>query len=822
MIEKLKEILINYIDGDDRWGEKESSAYLSNLDRYFDRYQINDLFPYESYDIERDLFFNKETVGFIIEADPITNSDEKLLSDIDDLVNEVAQEEAYIQILLYADQKIDHILDFWEAPRLLQDPVIQTLASKRVKHFKDMISNMQVSPPRNFKILVTYSIAKKDGMNLEELESVKNRFQSTFSTHTAINKVDADRFIKIIYGFAYPKQSSKEVDKNWNMFENLSEQLGANGYRHKVEKNNMIFGDEFHYKSFCAVNFPEQSSIFKMGKLIGDFTNEYARLNCPFYISYNFYIPAQEKTNDKFFKDIAFVEHQGRSQMLRDWVPGLKEEFADYRFAREKINNGAKLIKANMHVGIFPNQGKSVREEQILLSLFKNNGFKLEENLYLHFPYFLSSMPFFWNKGYVENFKTKGLTLKTSLGNEPVNLSPLMGEWKGTKSPGMLLVGRRGQVATWSPFDSSTNYNTIVVGTSGSGKSMFMQDLLLSILGSGGRVFVLDVGRSFERTVKICSGQFIEFNRQSNLCLNPFSNIDTSDPEDVADQVSMIKSIIAVMACPTDKITDYQNAMIERAITTVIAEKGTKTEIEDIARWLESSGDEVSRQLGVMLTPYVKGGIYSKYFTGQNNIDFNNQFVVVEFDELKNKKELQYVILRIIMLTISNKVMLGDKKNQSGIFIDEAWDLLKGGSANEFIEAFARRIRKCLGALIVGSQGINDFYQSEGARAVIDNSAWKCLLEQSAESIDALKKDEKLSMTTAMEAALKSLSTKTGEYSEVMICHSKLGYSIQRLRLDKFSVLLYSTKAEEYRAIKDMTDKGMSIADAIESVSNAR
>ena len=65
MINKLKEILINYIDGDDKWGEKESSAYLSNLDRYFDRYQINDLFPYESYDTERDLFFNKETVNKI-------------------------------------------------------------------------------------------------------------------------------------------------------------------------------------------------------------------------------------------------------------------------------------------------------------------------------------------------------------------------------------------------------------------------------------------------------------------------------------------------------------------------------------------------------------------------------------------------------------------------------------------------------------------------------------------------------------------------------------------------------------------------------------
>ena len=822
MIGKLKDVLINYIDGDTKWGESEDSAYLNNLDSYFDRYQINDVLPYESYDPERDLFFSKENIGFIIEMEPITNSDEKLLSDIDDLVNEVAEEESYLQILLYADQKIDHILDFWESPRLKESDVIKTLAKKRKKHFQDMVKENSLHPPRNFKVLISYSVEKKDNLNLDKLINIKNRFRSTLGTHSALNKVDADRFVKLISGLIYPKASSREIDKDWNIFDNLADQITSNGYRHAVSKNKITFGDEFHYKSFCATKFPQTSTIFHMGKLIGDFASDYARIGCPFYISYNFYIPPQEKTTDKFFRDIAFVEYQGKSQMLRDWIPGLKEEVEDYRFAREKINAGAKLIKTNMHVGIFPSKEQAVYQEQILLSLFKNNGFKLEENLYLHLPYFLSSLPFMWNKGYVENFQNKGLTIKTSLGNEPANLLPLMGEWKGTKSPGMLLVGRRGQLATWSPFDSDTNYNTIVVGTSGSGKSVFMQDLLMSILGCGGRVFVLDVGRSFEKTVKIQNGQFIEFNKESRICLNPFSNLKMDEKEDLDDQISMIKSIIAVMACPTDKITDYQNAMIERAITHCIKTKGVETEIVDIANWLENAGDEVSRQLGVMLTPYTEEGAYGKYFTGKNNIDFNNPFVVVELDELKNKKELQYVVMRIIMLTISDKVMLGEKKQHSGIFIDEAWDLLKGGSAGDFIEAFARRVRKCKGALIVGSQSVNDFYQSEGARAVIDNSAWKCLLAQSSESIDALRKDDKLSMTPAMESALKSVDTKTGVYSEVMIYHSKLGYSVERLMLDRFSVLLYSTKAEEYRAIKDMTDKGISMADAIEQLSNQR
>ena len=679
MIKKLKEILINYIDGDDRWGEKESSAYLSNLHSYFDRYQINDLFPYESYDTERGLFFNKETVGFVIEADPITNSDEKLLSDIDDLVNEVAQEGAYMQILLYADQKVDHILDFWENARADQNEVIRTLATKRVQCFKDMVSGMQHSPPRNFKVLISYSVAKEEGINLAELETIKNRFTSTLSTHTLLYEMDADRFVKLIYGLIYPAPSSKEVEKEWNMFENLSEQLTSNGYRHKIEKNKVIFGDQFHYKSFCVVKFPEHSSIFKMGKLIGDFSNEYARLNCPFYICYNFYIPPQDQAIDKFFRDITFVEHQGRSSMLRDLVPGLKEEFADYRFAREKINNeGAKLLKTNMHVGIFPSKQQAIQEEQVLLSLFKNNGFKLEENLYLHFPYFLSSLPFFWNKEYVESFRIKGLTLKTALSNEPVNLSPLMGEWKGTTSPCMLLHGRRGQTILWNPFDNeSGNYNISCVGKSGAGKSVFMQELMVSLIGTGGRVFVLDVGRSFKKTGDLLKCQYIEFAKNVDIRLNPFSNIDVDDAEDLADSISMIKTIISVMACPNDKIDDYKSSLIERAITEVIKISGQNTEVSDVAEWLGLRQEDTARKLSIMLTPYTKTGIYGKYFTGKSNVNFTNRFVLIELDDLKKKPDLQKVVLRIFMLIITDQVMLGDRKTQTLIAIDEAAELLE-------------------------------------------------------------------------------------------------------------------------------------------------
>ena len=90
-----------------------------------------------------------------------------------------------------------------------------------------------------------------------------------------------------------------------------------------------------------------------------------------------------------------------------------------------------------------------------------------------------------WGEGAIDDSRRFQKT-KTTLSHEPANLMPLQGEWQGTASPGMMLVGRRGQIFTWSPFDNNEgNYNVCVVGRSGSGKSVFMQELLTSMLGHG-------------------------------------------------------------------------------------------------------------------------------------------------------------------------------------------------------------------------------------------------------------------------------------------------------------------------------------------------
>lgn len=219
-----------------------------------------------------------------------------------------------------------------------------------------------------------------------------------------------------------------------------------------------------------------------------------------------------------------------------------------------------------------------------------------------------------------------------------------------------------------------------------------------------------------------------------------------------------------------------------------------------------------------MLIGYTIEGSYARFFEGENNVSFNNSMVLIELEELKDQKDLQSVILQMVMMAISSQTFMGDRKQPFVICIDEAWDLLRAPQTGLFIETLARRLRKYNGSLVIGTQSVDDFYQAPGALAAFENSDWMCFLSQKRSSIARLKESKRIDLDGEKEAALQSLSTKHGEYSEVMICDAEGFHAIARFKLDPFSALLYSTKADEYTKIKELRNQGKTVSEAIETM----
>jgi conjugal transfer ATP-binding protein TraC len=91
------------------------------------------------------------------------------------------------------------------------------------------------------------------------------------------------------------------------------------------------------------------------------------------------------------------------------------------------------------------------------------------------------------------------------------------------------------------------------------------------------------------------------------------------------------------------------------------------------------------------------------------------------------------------------------------------------------------------------------------------------LLRQKPESIEMMDKLGQLTMDDAMKRLLQSLRTEHGAYSEIYI-HSPVGNGIGRLIVDPYSLLLFSSRAEDFNAINDKRATGLSVPQAIDAV----
>lgn len=826
------------------YGVKADSPSLRLINQYLGHYPISSLLPYRSYDPATGLFHNENSVGFVLETYPMVGCTEEMQREISGLFQQTLPESSNIQFILWADPRIEPLLDAWKNVRDSQKggsptsgtqaEILQKLAERRTSHLKEKVFKSDPALPsltlRDLRCIVAYSQPGLLEGPVEEQKILQLREQvktALKSLGMPVEAWDVNDLLNTLDGMINPticthneKSESPPVNLKWNPFDSLDQQIPLPGFSYQIAKDGIVLNEgEGVIRTYSVRREPDLWSLHAMGDLIGDPMRDLLQIPCPFMIHYGIHICDQDKTKLRVQSRESWVENQARSKIGKR-IPILLKQSRELDFVRHQQGKGERFVQTSFMVTLYCSQEKIAHADQVLTNLFRSKRWHLHADAYIQLPTFLSTLPLNWGEGLTQDLYHLQ-KLKTTLSTESANLLPLQGEWKGTPSPGMLFVGRRGQVFYWSPFDNQEgNYNVSVVGKSGSGKSVFMQELVASTLGQGGQVFVLDVGRSFEKTVKLLGGEYIEFTPRSSICINPFTNLPIDNPAESDDALAMLKPIISLMAAPREGTGDLENSFIEQALRAAWKEKGQQATIDDVADYLLTQcKEEIANNLGQKLASYIRDGNYARFFNGPSNVDLSKPMVVVELEELKERKDLQEVIVQMVIVQITNKLYLGDRKTPSLVVLDEAWDMLRGRQSGEFIETAARRLRKYRGALVVGTQSVNDFYATPAARAAFENSDWMCLLAQKPESIKQLKESDRITMDPTMESMLTSVKTKQGVYAETMI-YGPHKYAIGRLFLDPFSLILYSTKAEEFAAVQELTKKGLSLPEAIEQVSS--
>jgi conjugal transfer ATP-binding protein TraC len=816
---------------------------------FYENARLSHWLPYRAYLEDSQVFINRDALGYCLEVRPQSGSDEDMARVLTALYAS-SPAGTGIQFHLLASPDIRGTLGRYADMRIPDDlapefaalgrqgrhgNIHRTMSRRRVGHYlkgarQSLLPN-QSYLLRNFRLILSVSLpGGLDNLSrIDELILLRDGHRATL--HAAgfpSRSWSASELINWVSSLVDPhRQLGEGIPLAYDPGRELRDQVIDRSTRLCVRQSSIELSNPAELESrelrlLSVRSFPPRFALWSIGSLIGDLYQATLQFPCPFMITLGVHVLDPEATRSWAYLKAARATTNATSYMAR-FLPDMQERKLDWDIVLKAMDDGQQLVSLYHQVALFSPVGDMARAEQSARSIFRARGFELSRDTMMMTQGLIGSLPMTLSIPFHADLsRMKRLTTKTS--SNAVHLAPLIAEWQGTGTPVLILGGRRGQLMQIDVYDNPAgNYNVAIAGTSGSGKSLLLNEIASSYLGTGARVWIIDVGRSYEKACRNFGGSFIEFTENAGLSLNPFTFVD-----DIDEDMELLQPLLAQMVSPREPLEGFQYSTLGAAIKKVWKAKGRAMTVTDIHDLLATGridddpdtptleGDRRLKDLSAMLRPYTLEGAYGKYFHSDATVDFSSDFIVLELEELKAKKDLQTVVLLIMMYRITRE-MYFSRDRKKIVIIDEAWDLLSGGATAEFIEAGYRRARKYKGAFMSATQGVDDYYRNPAAKAALDNSDWMFLLRQKPESIEMMDKLGQLTMDDAMKRLLQSLRTEHGAFSEVFI-HSPAGNGVGRLIVDPYSLLLFSSRAEDFSAINAKRDGGMTVSQAIESV----
>jgi conjugal transfer ATP-binding protein TraC len=816
-----------------------------------DHYPLSSILPYEYYDAEKQLFFNEDTYGFIIEVAPMPGIDEEQTQILNALIATRYPSGANLQICRYASPDIFNALRKWA--NLGQDKVeeldevddelrniniLNVLNRKRVEHlmkgnWQSLIDNEPVII-RDYRVFICYTeplpkhdITEVEAENMRRYKrSIMSNIDSLEIPSALMNDTD---FLNLMDVILNPYNTKREsLDLQWD--QPLREQMVDGETLLAVGRDNLALQTlekTIDFRTYSVKNFPKMWAPWLGGDLNGSDKDKNVQITCPSLTTLNIHYISQSKAESEANQNALRATQMADGPMGR-FLPDWAKKRDEWNFVAGKLDQGSTMVKINYKVALFSLAGEGDHAEQQLMSVYGKLGWKLNRDRFTMVYNFLHSLPMTMGPQRVKELRIMRQT-RTMLSWNTACIAPMAGEWKGTGTPFLSTVSKRGQLLNIDPWDNNEgNYNLAIAGASGSGKSFVAQELVRRVLALFGRVWVFDRGRSFFNLCNLLGGVHLDFHHSNDICLNPFTYVKAweGDEETGSEKIMIRDILIQMLSDRGEVVSGTQAGWLEQALEVVWNDFHQGAEITHIYQYFKCIGRYAEREketdqrkldLADALYPFTMEGSYGKYFSGPANVNIDHTFVVIEMKELDDSPHLQSVVMLLIIMRISQTLYGSPRSIRKMCMIDEAWKLMKSGSAAQFIEEGARTFRKYNGSLVTITQGVNDFYKSKTAQAALESSDSMILLRQNKDVLDQLGKANKLRGMESSVDQLKALKTIHGKYSEIAYIYPG-GMNISRFIVDKFSEKLYSTKGQEYEFIQRQLESGETLEDAIDNL----
>lgn len=430
-------------------------------------------------------------------------------------------------------------------------------------------------------------------------------------------------------------------------------------------------------------------------------------------------------------------------------------------------------------------------------------------------PYFLKTTP-----GYLSDKDRYRDHAYSS--SQLATLLPAMYLPDGAESPPSCLFStRHGTMYNFAPHDFTNlnNFNMMIAGSSGSGKSVATNLILLQKMAGGARCVGIDIGGSYYKLCHVLGGNYLTMdldndrNRMNFLYAPPGS---IPGEEEIIQNALLVERM--VIENDQDQLPKEDRMLLTECIRQAYQAKvarGEEVILSDVQKILANQSSPNAKSLGNRLRIWCKGGSYGNLFDGTSMVTARNPFTVFDFTRRKDDRDVGPVTMMVAIRfaqTMTREFAAQDKI----FFIDEGWNLMASPICAKFLEEAARTYRKYGIALMFISQGITEWGSLKNSEAIRDSISTFFLFKLSANVAE-----ETVRYIQGHEGdllALRSLVTEPGQFSQCYMIQRRT-QGTRRLILElTMPPLLYATtttRPADKLEFEKLVGSGLTLTDAL-------
>jgi conjugal transfer ATP-binding protein TraC len=445
-------------------------------------------------------------------------------------------------------------------------------------------------------------------------------------------------------------------------------------------------------------------------------------------------------------KRLAFCQLSGGDDKVD--VAAMKEEVD--RVSAEIFVEGARVYSARIHV-------LTAGAPEAAVNAFSRVGIELVQETALAGSLLLQTLPLAYDPAN-DAFVKRG---RRMLGLNLAHLLPAYGSFRGTASPDLLLVNRRGEPAHFSFFDSTVAPHGIIAGVSGAGKSVLANNLILSAARRGARVFVLDRGNSYRKLCEMLGGTYVAFDPRAPRSINPCgTGLDE-------EKKIFLTDIVCEMAQQGQReLTVKERSLVARAVVRGFEAAGDREVlVRDLLGALRADPEPAAHDLGICLEMFAEDGAYAGFFDRPAEPDEGGLLTVYELGDIAKRRDVASVLLMALIHRITEYARTHLERPKY-LIVDEAWTLLRSATTASFLEDVLRTYRKLNASAIMVTQQVSDFEGRTG-EAIRANAPNRLFLQQTPETVLAMER--LLDLAPEEKALLGKIRTVKGKFSEMLV-----------------------------------------------------